>query len=389
MRLLFACGGTAGHINPALAVADLVRQRHPSAEILFVGAHGGMECDLVPRAGYEIKTIHISSLKHSLKPSAIKHNGKVLFAMARSLREARDILKTFMPDAALGTGGYASYPVLREAARMGIPTAVHESNALPGLTTKLLARRADRMLISFEEARRAYRRPERVVLTGTPVRSAFFLTNKAEARAALGLDPGKPVLLSCFGSLGARDMNRFLVDFIAREAKENTFQHIHATGRFGWAWMPGEIEKNAECGMRNVELRPGNTELRIQNTDIRLTEYIYDMPTVMAAADLLITRAGASTLAELMAAGKPAILVPSPNVTGNHQEKNARALSEHGAALLLRESECSGGKLYTQVKQLLTDREQLSRMEKQLRQMAVLDAAEKIYSILMEIKKKP
>ena len=372
MRILFACGGTAGHINPAIAAADLVQERHPEAKILFVGAHGGMECDLVPRAGYELRTIPISSLKHSLKPSAFAHNFRVLLNMAESLRAAREILKDFRPEAALGTGGYASYPILREASRMGVPTAVHESNALPGLTTKLLARRADRVLVSFEEARGAYRHPERVILTGTPVKSAFYTTSQSEARTALGLDPDKPVVVSCFGSLGARDMNRFIVDFIAREAREGKFQHIHATGRYGWDWMPDAV-RNAGVAL---EIHP----------NIRMMEYIYDMPIVMAAADLLITRAGASTLAELMAAGKPAILTPSPNVTGNHQEKNARVLSERGAAILLPERDCSGAALYNLVGTLLQDKEKRLNMEEELRRLSAPNATEKIYGILMELR---
>ncbi len=371
MRFLFTCGGTAGHINPAIAVANLVRERHPKAEVLFVGAAGGMECNLVPRAGYELKTIPVSSLKHNLTPSAMAHNARVLVKMAGSLRAARRILRDFRPDVVLGTGGYASFPVVHAAAKMGIPTAVHESNALPGLTTKLLSRRADRVLISFEEARAAYRHPDRVVLTGTPVRSAFFLTSKAEARRALGIDENKPLVLSCFGSLGARDMNRFMVDFICREAGVHDLQHIHATGKFGWAWMPDEIKK------AGVDLQA--------HPNIRIMEYIYDMPVVMAAADLLITRAGASTLAELMAAGKPAILVPSPNVTGNHQEKNAQALSSRGAAVLMRESECTGEKLFDGVMGLLQKKCELQAMEAALHNMAELDASGKIYTILMDL----
>lgn len=372
-RLLFTCGGTAGHINPAIAVADWVRKRQPDAEILFVGTNGGMETDLAPRAGYEILTIPASSLQHSLKPSAVLHNGRVLRRMARSLREAKKIIRAFHPEAVIGTGGYVCYPVIREAARLGIPTVVHESNVFPGLTTKLLSRKASRILVSFGEAKASYPRPERVALTGTPVGGAFYETTRAEARAALGIKDDKPLLLSYFGSLGARDMNRHMVDFIARGAREDAFHHIHATGKFGWEWMPDAVR---EAGVA-LEDHPG----------LRLTEYIYDMPHAMMAADLLITRAGASTLAELMVAGRPAILVPSPNVAANHQEKNAQVLARRDAAVMLREAECTGGVLLQKVGELLQDKEKRDAMEKEVHGMAVLDATDKIYQIIMELVK--
>ncbi|MDR0671352.1 MAG: UDP-N-acetylglucosamine--N-acetylmuramyl-(pentapeptide) pyrophosphoryl-undecaprenol N-acetylglucosamine transferase [Oscillospiraceae bacterium] len=370
MRILFACGGTAGHINPALAVAGLVRARHPHAEILFVGADGGMECDLVPRAGYRIQTVPVRSLRHRLTPAALWYNLKVLGGLTGSLRTAGRILDEFAPDAVLGTGGYASFPLVYMASRRGIPSAVHESNALPGLTTKLLARRADRVLVSFPEAASAYRRPDRVSVTGTPVRQAFWETDRGAARRALGLDE-RPVVLSYFGSLGARDMNRHMVDFIRRESKTGTFQHLHVTGRFGWGWMPDAVRQ------AGVDLAA--------HPEIRLSEYLYDMPAAMAAADLLITRAGASTLAELMAMGKPAILIPSPNVTGNHQEKNARVLARGGAAVLLPESECGGGALFAAASDLLRENTKRETISARLRDLAVLDATEKIYHIVTSL----
>ncbi|MDR0381196.1 MAG: UDP-N-acetylglucosamine--N-acetylmuramyl-(pentapeptide) pyrophosphoryl-undecaprenol N-acetylglucosamine transferase [Oscillospiraceae bacterium] len=370
MRILFACGGTAGHINPALAVAGLLRARHSHAEVLFVGADGGMECDLVPRAGYRIQTVSIRSLRHRLTPAALWYNLKVLGGLAGSLRAAGHILDEFKPDAVLGTGGYASFPVVYTASRRGIPSAVHESNALPGLTTKLLARRADRVLVSFPEAVSAYRRPDRVTVTGTPVRQAFLEADRGAARRALGLDE-RPVVLSYFGSLGARDMNRHMVDFIRRESETGAFQHFHVTGRFGWAWMPDAVRQ------AGVDLA--------SHPEIRLSEYLHDMPTAMAAADLLITRAGASTLAELMATGKPAILVPSPNVTGHHQEENARVLARAGAAVLLPESECGDGALFSAASGLLRENAKREAISARLRGLAVLDATEKIYQIVTSL----
>lgn len=371
MKVLFTCGGTAGHINPAIAVANELRQRRPNTEVLFVGAHGGMECDLVPRAGYDIKTVPASSLKHNVKPASIVHNCKVVLRMGATLQAARNIVTAFCPDVVLGTGGYASFSVVRAASKLGIPTAVHESNVSPGLTTKLLSRNADRMLVSFEEATKAYRHEERVVLTGTPVRSEFYLTTKSEARKKLGFAPDKALVVSCFGSLGARDMNRHFVDFMALEAGKNEWQHLHVTGKFGWQWMPDAVMQ------AGVDLQA--------NPNIRMIEYLYDMPAVMAAADLFVTRSGASTLAELMVSGTPAILVPSPNVTGNHQEKNALALAEKNAAVLMRESECSGRVLYDRVAILLRKKYELEDLRTCLLDMAQLDAAERIADILTQL----
>ncbi len=376
MNFLFTCGGTAGHINPALAVAQHVKQKHPDAGILFVGAAGGMEENLVTRAGFTIKTVNIQSLRHKLTPSALWHNVKTVKKSLAARREAREILKAFSPDVVLGTGGYASYPVVREASKLGVPCFIHESNAKPGITTRVLARRCQKVLVSFEEAKTAYPNPERVLVTGTPVRAAFFETDKAQAKKALGLDE-RPVVLTVFGSLGARDMNKMMVDFIRLEAAARDVQHIHAAGKFGIGWLPDEIEA------AGVSLK--------QNPQIRVQEYIYDMPLAMAAADLIIARSGASTLAELMAARKPAILVPSPNVTSHHQEKNADAFARAGAAISVPESALTGEKLFLMASELLQNRSKLDKLSGVLGKMNRADAVENIYRLLisgMESRKK-
>ena len=366
MKVLFTCGGTAGHINPAVALAGMFRQRK-NAEILFVGADGGMETRLVPREGYELKTVTISSFYRSLSGAALKHNLTTLRNLSRSKGQARRILDEFRPDLVVGTGGYASYPVVREAARRGIPTAVHESNAQPGLTTKMLAKCVDKVLVGFEESRAHYPHPERVEVTGTPVRGEFFELTRAEARSKLGFQDDKPVVVTSWGSLGAQVMNEHMVDFVARECRDGApFHHIYGVGK---RYYPRVMEALKE---RKIELPP--------EVDIR--EYIYDMPVVMSAADLVLSRAGASTISELTATTHPAILVPSPNVTANHQEKNARVLSDRGAAVLMREGECSGDALYEAVTGLLSRPEELEQMRRQLREMAIGDANERIYDVL-------
>ncbi len=370
MNVLFTCGGTAGHVNPAVALARIFQDRHPGCGVLFVGADGGMELKLVPREGYEIRTVTITNFHRSMAPADIAHNLKTLVNMQKSKFQARDILNEFRPDLVVGTGGYASYPVVREAARRGIPTAIHESNAVPGLTTKALAKVADRVMVGFEESRSHYDHPEKVVVTGTPVRGDFFRYTREQARYMLGFDDSRPLILSYWGSLGAEVMNQKSMDFIARECYEGApWRHIHGAGR-DYPWMKDEIQRRG---------------LKLGSNGIEVREYIYDMPLVMTAADLVLCRAGASTISEITALARPAVLVPSPNVTANHQEKNARLLADQGAAVMIREADCVDSTLYDEAAILMSQKNRREGMIRTLREMAVPNAAEKIYETLMEI----
>ena len=288
--------------------------------------------------------------------------------MQRSKTQAKRILDRFRPDLVVGTGGYASYPVVKQAAKRGIPTAVHESNAVPGLTTKMLSKVTDLVMVGFEESRAHYSRPERVIVTGTPVRGDFFQHTRQEARRKLGMDDNRPLILSYWGSLGAEVMNRQMVDFIVKEHQEGApCRHIHGAGRdFGW--------------MKEELLRRGG---KLNSNGVEVREYIYDMPLVMAAADLVLCRAGASTISELTAIGKPSILVPSPNVTANHQEKNARLLAGQGGAALLLEADCTDGALYQAAMDLVHDKSRREKMAQSLNAVAQPDAGENIYQALM------
>ena len=243
MKAVFTCGGTGGHINPALAVARVLLERRPDSEILFVGAEDGMEATLVPREGFRLETLQISSYMRSLKPSAIRHNVRAALSIRRALKKADRIIRDFQPDVILGTGGYASYPMLHEGARLGIPTAVHESNAVPGLATKMVADKVDRILVSFADSRSAYRDPSRVIAVGMPVREEFVFTRRADARRALGLDEKTPMIVSAWGSLGAREMNKKIAQFMKLECEQDCWRHIHATGSFGWRWMPDYVKE--------------------------------------------------------------------------------------------------------------------------------------------------
>ena len=349
MNFLFTCGGTAGHINPALAVAGILRDRMPDCGILFVGANGKMETDLVPRAGYDIVTIEVTNIHRSLKPSEIAYNFRSLHNARQATKDARKIIEDFQPDVAIGTGGYVCYPVLKAAAQLGIPTVVHESNAVPGLTTKMLAGAVDRILVGFEESKQHYSEQEKVVVTGTPVRGAFTACSKAEAKRQRGLDPDRPLVVSVWGSLGASYMNEVMTAFITRAAVTDApFALIHSAGRNGYEKMHAAL----------LEKCP---------------------------ADLVLCRAGASTLAELSCIGKPAILIPSPNVTNNHQERNARVLEHAGGAKVLLEGAFTADDLYNLVSDLLADPAQLAQMAQNMKSAGVADAAERITDLVLKL----
>ena len=363
MKFILTCGGTAGHINPALAVAGRLKELLPESEFLFIGAENMMEMELVPRAGYEIRALPVTNVSRGKSPADLVHNLKTLRNVRRSRRMTRQILKDFRPDAVIGTGGYVCYPVLKEAAGLHIPTAVHESNAVPGLTTKMLAGAVDRIMVGFEESRAQYRDPERVVVTGTPVRGEFDRFTREIARAEMGIPDDLPLVVSVWGSLGSGHMNEKMLELLPLLRGQKDFRLIHAVGSRDWADFTEKLAAlaldPADCG---VEIR----------------EYIYDMPRVMAAADLILCRAGASTLSELSYTGKPAILVPSPNVTNHHQERNARVLERAGGAKVLLEGEFDAASLREEIRDLLADPARLAAMSAAMRSLAVPEATDRI-----------
>lgn len=373
MKVIFTCGGTAGHINPALALAGLIRQRRPDSEILFVGAHRGMERRLIEEAGWPFRAVEISSFHRSFKPKEIRHNLISLKNLLSSPAQARALLKEFPADLVVGTGGYASYPMVQAASKLGIPTAIHESNAIPGLTTRLLEGHADLIMVGFEECRKNYKHPDKVLVTGTPVRGDFFALTKAEAKVKLGMDDGRPLVVSFWGSLGAGAMNRQMAEFLALEAKDRPFHHIHGAGVVGSRQMADYLSQ------AGVDLS--------KTPEIEVREYINDMGTLMRAADLVICRAGASTISELTALGVPAIIVPSPNVANNHQEYNARVLANAGGAEMILEQDSSGEKLFHAAREILGDRDRCKAMSTAMAELGVIDAPERIYEAVMGLRK--
>ena len=373
IKIIFTCGGTAGHVNPALALAGLIRERQPGSEILFVGAHRGIEKRLIEAAGWPFRAVEVSNFHRSLKPKELRHNLVSLRNFLRSPGEARALLREFPAELVVGTGGYASYPMIRAASRLGIPTAIHESNAIPGLTTRLLEPHTDLIMVGFEECRKNYKHPDKVLVTGTPVRGDFFLLTKKEAKQKLGMDDGRPLIVSFWGSLGAEEMNRETAQFLALETRAGLpFHHVHGAGAMGFRHMRAHLE---EAGV-DLDRTPG----------LEVREYIQDMGVLMRAADLVICRAGASTISELTALGVPAIIVPSPNVTNNHQESNARVLSDAGGAVLVLERDSSGQLLYDTACEILRDRERRKEMSAAMASLGSIDASEKIYAAVMSLK---
>ncbi len=363
MRVLMTGGGTAGHINPALAIAEKIKKEHPDAEIVFVGAKGRMETRLVPAAGYAIKTVSVRGFQRRLSLKNIGRNILAAVNVVTSSVAAAKIVKDFAPDVAIGTGGYVSGPVLREAIRHGVPTLVHESNAYPGVTVKMLAKEGATVLLCSEAAKKHLPDGSEVIVTGNPLRPGFLTETKAAARAALGLDE-RPLVLSFGGSLGARRINEAMTEVLRLSHQEGKLQHIHGTGKTGFETM-------------SAALKEAGVPLSADGISVR--EYIDNMPQCMAAADLVICRCGAMTLSELPAAGKPSILIPSPYVAENHQFHNAMTLVEQDAAVCIEEKDLTGERLWQEICAITDDPARIQAMADNVRKLAIADADERIY----------
>lgn len=367
MHILFAGGGTAGHINPALAIAGYIREKHPDAHISYIGTPDKLESKLVPEKGYNFRTISVAGFQRKL---SLQNIGKNISAVGKALTSsvtARKILKEIQPDVVVGTGGYVSGPVLREAAKMGIKTAIHEQNAFPGVTTKMLAPNVDAVMLAMPKAEKYLKLKIKPYITGNPVRSELLKITREEARAKLGLDNDSPMLLSFGGSLGAMRINQAVSGLIKWHNGTDKFYHIHGTGKSGYSEFIDNLKDVNLC----------------DKIDIR--EYISDMDVCMAAADLIICRAGAITLSELLACGKPAILIPSPYVAENHQFHNAMTLKRIGAAEIIEEKDLTAEKLIQVVSNLIENKPRLEAMSAAARGGAIMDANERIYEIIMQL----
>ncbi len=370
MRILMTGGGTAGHVNPALAIAATIKEKNPDAEIAFVASALPRDkaLDLVPRAGYPLHTVHIQGMARPIwKPS----NLKLPFMMARSKSEAGKIIDTFKPDLIVGTGGFACWPLCRMGIKKGIPTALHESNALPGKAILRLKDNADAVLVNFEATVARLGGGENITRVGNPMMPGFITVSRDDARRELGLSEEDVFILSFGGSLGAEYVNDAVVK-LAAELSGASYSHVsllHAAGK-------RDIDR-----IRADWTKAGNDA----TPRLVLTDYIYDMPLRMAAADLVISRAGAMSLSELSLMGKAAVLIPSPYVAEQHQLKNAMALVDKFAAVCVEEHTLAEGALTKTVLELLVDPERRTAMEGKIRAFACPDANEQIYRALMAL----
>lgn len=376
MRVLVSGGGTAGHINPALAIADKIKAEQPDSVIEYVGTPTGMENQLVPKAGYKIHGVAVRGFKRKLSLDNIDAAIKAF----TSVSKAKKIIKEFKPDIVIGTGGYVCWPVMKAAAKMGVPTAIHESNAVPGVATKMLSKMVDKIMISFESTKDYFNCDRtKFVLTGNPVSEKILKADKAEMRKKLGIPDDKVVILSAGGSLGARRINEAVFHLINEySVKDDGVFHFHATGRGGFE---EQAELYAKAGFERAD------EDSLVKNNVAVMRYIYNMPEVLACADVVICRAGAMTLSEIAAMKKSAVIIPSPNVTNNHQYKNAKVLADGDAATLIEEKELTGELLLEKVK-MYTDDVMLREMTgENIKKFAVYDTLDRIYDIVCGLTK--
>lgn len=369
MHILFAGGGTAGHINPALAVAQYIVKKHPDAKISYIGKKGGMEERLVQNCGFDFYPISVAGFQRKLSVKNIGRNISALEKAVSSSVRSRKLLLTLKPDVVVGTGGYVSGPVLRQAAKLGIRTAIHEQNAYPGVTTKMLVPHVDTVMLAMVEAKSRLKLQRPPVITGNPVREEFSSLRHDTARKALKL-PDLPLLLSSGGSLGAAPVNRAVCEMIAAKWKDQDMIFMHATGKGGYQEFMEQLrEKGVDPDAPNLIIR----------------DYIDNMGECMAAADLVISRAGAITLSELALCGKPSILIPSPYVAENHQYHNAMALKRIKAAEVIEEKDLTGESLTAAVTKLILNPERLSVMGAKAKSAAIDDACKRIYEEIMKL----
>lgn len=371
MKVLISCGGTGGHINPGLAIADMIKAKYPDAEFLFAGTPKGMESKLVPQAGYRLETIKVAGFQRKISFENIGRNAKALAYLATSGHRAKEIIEEFKPDIAIGTGGYAAGPVIRKAARMGIPTAIHEQNAYPGVTNRLLSKEVDYVMLTVKEALGFMDKSRfEYSVTGLPVRSNINIMSRSDARKRLGFNDDFTIL-SFGGSLGAGCINETMTEAVKWHVQKGLkINHIHGYGGMGKDTFP-QAMKDAGIPLKSDRLR--------------ITEYINDMDVCLAAADLVICRSGASTLAELEAAGKASILIPSPIVAGNHQYHNAMVLGKAGAAEVIEQKDVTPEKIISEIEKLYNDPDKVEIMSHSAASLHLKDTNERIMAVIEKL----
>ena len=369
MRVLMTGGGTAGHINPALAIANTIKKNIPDAEIEFVGTKKGLENTLVTKEGYKLHYVNIMGVSRSLSPSNIK----AAALMVTSQFEAKKIIKDFKPDIVIGTGGYVCWPALKVAAKMGIPTIAHESNARPGLAIKQLQGNLDKILVNFKDSEKYIKYQNKVVHVGNPLRGGFGGIDYNEAREKLGIKKNETYVLAFGGSLGALRINESVLEYMSNTAKNNpkTICHL-ATGRF---YYEDFSKRYADAGLNDY-------------SNLSMMEYIHDMHVRMSAADVIVCRAGAMTISELAMMKKACLIIPSPNVVDNHQYKNAKVLADANAVLMLEESNLNAETFKNALNSLVDNQKKREELANNIVQFANKDANDLIFNEIVKLTEK-
>ena len=357
MKVLLCGGGTAGHVTPAVAIAEAILNSHRDTKLLFVGREGGFENGEITKKGYPLKTIEISGFKRKIGIE----NFKSAYKLLKSMKRAKEILREFMPDVVIGTGGYVCFPVLKMAERMKIPTVLHESNSTPGLSSRLLSAKCDRVLLNFQNTEGEYKEKRNIKVVGNPIREDFFKLSKSEARKRLNIKNDEIMILSVGGSGGAYALNQISLELMAKYSeKTKPVRHVHVSGKKYFETISERRKEEAKKG--GCEILP----------------YIENMPLYLLGADIVISRCGAMTLSELSATAKAAILIPSPNVANNHQYKNALIFKEADAAIIIEEKDLTLERLKESVSEICKNKKKRSTLEKNIRQFYVRNAKERI-----------
>ncbi len=369
MKVVIAAAGTGGHINPGIAIANKIKEKQPNSEFIFIGTNRGLENDLVPRAGYDLRVIDAHGLERKLTVQNLKN----LYATYKSIKEAKGILQEFGPDVVIGTGGYICVPVVLAAKKLGIPVVLHESNAFPGIAVKLFKKKADAILVGFEDAKKRLKDAKNVIVTGNPIKiKKLNLTEqeKTKIKGELGVSGNKPVVLVFGGSQGARSINRSFIEIIVNK-KNKDYQII-------WAAGPEQYEK--------IKEKLDEVNVDIENIkDVKIVPYIYNMEEVMNACDLVVCRSGAMTITEISVTGKPAIFIPFPFATENHQEYNARVLEGVGAAKIILDKDLNSEILSSTITEIIKDPDQLARMAKNAERIAIPNVEDRIYEEIRKV----
>ena len=368
MKVIIAAAQTGGHINPGIAIANKIKKENKKAKIMFIGTTRGLENDLVPRAGFELKTIEAYGINRKISMQNVKN----IFKTFKGLKEAKRIVKEFNPDIVIGTGGFICGPVLMAAKKYKIPTMLHESNAFPGVAVKLLSKKVDTILLGFKDAKKRLPKAKNIVVTGTPTKIKkvnLSEEQKEKIIKELNLDKTLPIVLVFGGSQGAKSINSTLIDIIKNKANTN-YQIVWASGPKQY----NVIRDNLKESKINID--------KIKN--VKIIPYIYNMEEMMNLADIIISRSGAMTITEIAITAKPAIFVPFPFATENHQEYNARVLVNAGAAKIILDKDLNAESLTNTLKEMLKDKTGLLKMGQNAEKVAIENVEEKIYE---EIKK--